>query len=317
MRVVPYQEIMKEKLARQEKLKEMGLQLHASGHCAHLGKISPGCRKCFTGEAGSGIQVGNLCMYKCPYCYYDVNRGEMPESQINNMLADYFFNSLKGNYNPTIFSYQSAGETLTYADYLEQFAVLLDNIEQKSGINQYRFMYTNGILADEEMLKRMKYNMGVDEIRFHVSASDFDKEVFKNMEMAAKMDFFVTVEEPSWMHHRKQLFELLPFMDSIGAKHLDMVEVQISPNNRAAIEKAYPGSKYRAYKDYFYHLYDEGLVYDIMEEVISKGYKFSVIDCNSAVERCRHNRDQDVLFDWESIRGMCADWDYGFPNLNF
>ena len=32
------------------------------------------------------------------------------------------------------------------------------------------------------------------------------------------------------------------------------------------------------------HLYDEGLVYDLMEEVVAKGYSFSVLDCNSFVK---------------------------------
>ena len=310
MKVVPYQEVMKEKLIRQDELLEMGAERHAHGHCFHYGKISPGCRKCFTGEPGSGIQIGAKCMCKCPMCYYDVNRPEMPEDQIKNMLADYFYNSMNPDqYRPIIFSYQSFGETLFYIDWMEKFAAILRNISINTGINHYVFLYTNGILADKDMLKRLQ-ELPVHEIRFHLSASNFSKQVYRNMEQAAKMGFYITVEEPSWPLHRKKLFEMLKILDSVGGKHLDMVEVQITPFNKDAIEKYYPKDKIKAYKDYFYHLYDEGLVYDIMEEVIDKKYNFSVIDCNSAVERCRHANDNKVLFDIKSVEGMCADWNY-------
>lgn len=325
MRVVEYQEILAEKLKRQEELLKMEgplgkVQKHATGHCFHYGQISSGCRRCYTGEQGSGIQIGNKCMCNCPYCYYPVFRNEMPTNQINEMLSNWFFNSQQvefdPNYRPTIFAYQSAGETLMYLDELEKFNVCIDEIARKTNMNHYKFLYTNGILANEDNLKRCQ-EMGIHEFRFHLSASNFSEQVYKNMEMAAKMGFICTVEEPSWQLHREQLFEMLPRMEEIGCKHLDMIEVQISPDNRDAIMKYYADDKYRAYKDYFYHLYDDGLVYDLMEEVIKKGYHYSVIDCSSAVERCRHNNDQDVLFDWETIKGACDPFNYNHPDERY
>ena len=50
MRVVPYQEILEQKFKRQKELLDMGAQMHANGHCFHYGRISFGCRDCFTGE---------------------------------------------------------------------------------------------------------------------------------------------------------------------------------------------------------------------------------------------------------------------------
>lgn len=320
MKIVAYQEIMKEKLKRQDKLLKMGAQLHADGHCFHVGEISPGCRKCFTSEQGSGVQVGTQCMYRCPYCYYDPNRVEESADSIKSVISDYFFNSLRPNqYRPTTFSYQSVGETLYYIDELEQIALLLDEMQRKTGIKQYRFMYTNGVLADKAMLKRMKENLGLHEIRFHLSASNFSKTVLNNMKEAAKMGFILTVEEPSWPLHKEQIMELLPFFEEVGLKHLDLVEVQISDHNKGAIQQNYREDKWKAYKDFFYHLYDEGMVYDIMEEVINKGYSFSVIDCNSGVERCRHAKTNQPFrprIKDETLQGMTAYWDFGYPELN-
>lgn len=308
MILVPYQEILTEKLKRQSQIRE--LQSHASGHCLHIGKISPGCRRCFTNEQGSGIQVGAKCMCDCPYCYYDPMRGEESRKSMDNRLTDFFYQSLDSNWKPTIFSYQSSGETLLYLDELEKISLILDQTASNTGINQYRYLYTNGILANEPVLKRLQ-DMKIHEIRFHLSASNFSESVYKNMETASKMGFAITVEEPAWPKHRKQLFDMLPRLEAIGGKHLDVVEVQLNKNNQYAVEAEYPGDSARAYKDFYYHLYDEGLVYDIMEEVIKKNYNFSVIDCSSAVERCRHgNEDGHILFDYDDIDNACADWNY-------
>lgn len=308
MRVVPYQEIFEEKLNRQKAIKE--LEYHANGHCIHVGKISPGCRKCFTGEQGSGIQVGTQCMCKCPMCYYDPERREESQQSVNRKLADFFEQSMNPNWSPTIFSYQSTGETLMYLEQMVKFAAVLKSTSDRTGIKHYYFVYTNGILATEENLELMK-QMGIHELRFHLSASNFSKKVLKNMELAGKMGFTLTLEEPSWPHHSEEIMELLPFLDSIGTKHIDMVETQITQFNKAALEKEYPGNTGRVFMDYYYHLYDEGLVYDIMEETIKRGYKFSVLDCNSGVERCRHGGDNHILFDAATINPACADFDYG------
>lgn len=310
MILVPFQEIYEEKLKRQKEIK--GLEFHASGHCVHLGKISPGCRRCFTGEEGSGIQVGTQCMCDCPYCYYDPNRREESRTSMDNRITEFFRNSLDLKWKPIVFALQSAGETLFYIDELEKITLILDQVGKNSGINQYRYVYTNGILANEPMLKRLE-EMKVKEIRFHLSASNFSEEVYKNMETASKMGFTITVEEPSWPKHRKQLFDMLPRLEAVGGKHLDIVEVQLNRNNYKSVELEYPGNSARAFKDFYYHLYDEGLVYDIMEEVIQKNYHFSVMDCNSSVERCRHGDDGHILFDFEEINGAFDKWDYNRP----
>lgn len=43
MRMLSVQELFCRKLARQETIP--GLEFHASGHCVHVGKLSPGCRR--------------------------------------------------------------------------------------------------------------------------------------------------------------------------------------------------------------------------------------------------------------------------------
>lgn len=313
MKVVPYQEILEKKFKRQRELLAMGAELHANGHCFHYGKISFGCRDCYTGEQSINLFQGTQCMCKCPYCYYNPSQEEIllteqqeqKEIEIQKMKLREF-----ENYRPAIVSYCSAGETLLYLDIFERYAAELYPLIYAKNINPYTFLYTNGILCNRENLERLK-GIHVDEIRFHISASNFAPQVLENMRLAKERGFLITVEEPSYPLNREKLFELLPFFEEIGLNHLDLIELHLTEYNKKRMEELYPGEEYLAFKDYFYHLYDNGLVYDIMEECIKKGYHFSVIDCNSGVERCRNNIDQDVLFDWKSVEGMCADWDTG------
>lgn len=308
MKEMNYQDVMKEKFKRQEAIKE--LELHAGGHVAHIGKISPGCRKCMTGnlEQGGGIQIGNLCQFKCPMCYYDPKRTEETKTSIYNKLSDFFSMSFEDNYKPIAISYQSTGETLLYLDDLRKFGAVLKKINTQRGIKIYHHFYTNGVLATKQNLQIMKDELEVHEIRFHVTASNCSKKVIDNMYEAAKMGISVSVEEPSFPLNKKKLFNFLPILEDVGGCHMNLVETQLTQHNYPEINRIYPQGRY--FKDYFYHLYDEGMVYDIMEKVLAEGYHFSVLDCNSGIERCRHGKYQNVGFNMESIVGMCREFDY-------
>jgi len=305
MRLVLYQEIISEKLKRQQSIK--GLEFHASGHAVHIGKISPGCRGCFTPELSTGMQIGAQCMCRCPYCYYDPARRDQTQGEIDRMLTDVFAKSLNPTWRPIIVALQSSGETLLYMDQLERFVKVIREAEVKKRLNTYLYVYTNGILANEENLLRMK-DWGVQELRFHIAASGFSEEVYQNLERAIKKGFTGTVELPSLPHYRDKLFAALPRLNDMGVKHLDLVECQVTNFNKNTLHTMFP--KGRIYQDFFIHFYDEGMSYDVIEETLNKGYKFSVLDCNSGVERCRHGPGKEVAFDMNSIDGMCAPWDY-------
>lgn len=293
MRVLSYTDILAKKLERQKNISQLEKDVH--GHCIHIGDVSYACRKCFSELVGGGIQIGKKCMCNCPMCYYDPHRNDNNHTKdVAAQLGD-FYQLLHAGRKPYAFSYQSYGETLIYIDDLEKFGKIFKEIEIKHNIEIYHHLYTNGILANKEMLKRLK-DMEVDELRFHVSASNFSKKVFNNMYEAAKMNFIVSVEEPSWPHHYDNLFELLPKFEDLGVKHLNLVEVQITQWNIDNIEKAYYSEPdIGIYKDHYWHLYDNGMVYDIIEEVLAKGYSYSVLDCNSGVERCRHGKMHHVF----------------------
>lgn len=294
MKVLSYKDVIEKKINNINSIKEIEIDVH--GHCIHIGPISYACRGCFVGGVQGGVQIGNKCMVNCPMCYYDPNRNDNNYKQnVAGLLGD-FYQMLHSGQKPYAFSYQSAGETLIYINELEEFGKIFKEMENKHNIEIYHHLYTNGILADKEMLKRLKDNLEVDEIRFHISASNFSKKVIDNMYEAAKMNFIVSVEEPAWPIHKPYLFEFLPIFDDIGVKHFNIVEVQVTQWNIDNIDKYYGDDiNIGIYKDYFWHLYDDGMVYDIIREVIDKKYSYSVLDCNSGVERCRHAKMHHVF----------------------
>jgi sulfatase maturation enzyme AslB (radical SAM superfamily) len=67
MKLISIQEAYKRKLNRQTNI--TGLEFHASGHCVHVGKISPGCIKCFVPWISMNFHIGTNCNCNCPYCY--------------------------------------------------------------------------------------------------------------------------------------------------------------------------------------------------------------------------------------------------------
>lgn len=308
MKELLYQDVMLEKIKRQGNIKE--LQYHANGGAVHLGQISPGCEKCYRGDTwhGGGVQLGAKCMSNCSVCYYNRNRGEQSQEEKNGIISDHFYYYLNG-IKSKAFAYQSSGETLIYIDDLEKVMSIHRSMDADQGNQMYHHLYTNGILANDTVLERLKEG-GVHELRFHFTASNSSEEVIKNMYRAAKMGFAITIEEPAYPPNRKQIFDLLPILEDVAGKHLDMVEVSLTEHNIPDIEKEYPEVEY--YRDYLTHVYDQGLTYDVMEEVVEKGYNFSVMDCNSGTERFRGQKSR-LAFDMKSLEGMSAPFPYDEP----
>jgi pyruvate formate-lyase activating enzyme-like uncharacterized protein len=144
--------------------------------------------------------------------------------------------------------------------------------------------------------------LGFDEIRFHLGASNFSKQVCGKIAKAVRYLKVVTVETPAWEPHRKKLFEMLPIIEDIGVKHLNIGEIEVNEFNIKRIAKVIPrGELYHCFET---HLYDGGLAYDIIEEVIKKKYSYSVLDCSCFVKCFQRSRAKYACF--ENIDGLCA-----------
>ncbi|MCX5714817.1 MAG: radical SAM protein [Candidatus Omnitrophica bacterium] len=298
MKIISIQEAYKLKFERQKKIKE--LEYHAAGHCVHIGKISPGCCGCFVPTPFRyHILCGPKCNLNCLYCFYRFK--EKNKNYLIERMVGLLRESRLPNYSLKIVSFSGGGEPLLYIDDLRKYMKFFRDVEQDTGQKPWYYLYTNGVLADSDMLLQLK-DLGFDEIRFHLGASNFSKEVYLNLKRAVSYFKVVTVETPSWPPHREKLFEMLPIIDNLGVKHLNLGEIEITKYNYNKIAKVLPRGE--IYQCYEMHLYDGGLTYDIIEEVLKNKYSYSVLDCSCFVKSIQ--RGNAKLVDREDIKGLIA-----------
>lgn len=304
MKLIRVQEAYRRKFERQRQIKE--LEYHAAGHCVHLGKLSPGCAKCFLPDRFSrNFTVGEECNLNCPYCFGQ--SGGQPFS-LENLLVKkgvLFSQALAvdlADLIPTI-SFTGGGDPLMALDVVKALMDFYRGIEDCLSKKPWYYLYTNGVLADLDTLLRLK-DMGFDEIRFHLGASNFSPTVYRHLALAARHIPVVTVETPAWPPHRPKLFEMLPRIQDLGVKHLNLGEIQVTAQNQAMIERLLPDAE--IYQARTIHLDDGGLVYDLVEEVIKQGYNYSVLDCNCFVKMI-----QTTPAKWEicePVAGLCTEY---------
>lgn len=290
MKIISVQEAFKRKFARQRKIKE--LEYHAWGHCVHIGKISLGCFHCFAKDKFYvNITAGMKCNLNCSYCTSDKEAPEITKDEIKQFRHALEEQASIPGYAPSSFSFTGGGEPLVYIDFVEDGMKTLHSLTSKLLKKPWFYLYTNGLLADNEMLKKLQ-DMGFDEIRFHIGASNFSKKVYDNMRKAVNYFKAVTVETPLWPPAKKNLFEMLPIIEDMGVRHLNLGELEILNTNYEIIDRILPEAE--IYHSYEMHLYDNGLVYDIMKEVIEKQYSYSVLDCSSLVKSYQRGKSKWV-----------------------
>ena len=210
----------------------------------------------------------------------------------------------KPDYQPTSISFSGGGEPLMRLDIIASFMRSFNDLHRNLKKKPWYFLYTNGILATQKILEQLK-NMGFDEVRFHLGATNFSEKIYKNMRQAVKYFRAVSVETPAWPFHKKKLFEMLPRIADIGVKHVNITEVELNKHNFKRISKLLPDGEICQCGEL--QLYDRGLVYDLIEEVVRKKYTYSVLDCNCFVKSVQRTIGKWIFH--EDVKGLCAEYD--------
>ena len=191
----------------------------------------------------------------------------------------YLKNDALNNYNPNqlpLILFGGATDPLLYHDtIIDIMNFYTESVEPHIDQEIWFHSYTTGVFLEESALKALADN-GLKEIIFHLGASGFSDKAYDSIKMARKHIEVVTIETPSWVHHKQKLFDMLPIINDIGVDHLNLTSIDINNNNKNRLSG-------NVYKVYNMVLDDDGLVYDIMQEVIDKNYKYSVLDLNNFV----------------------------------
>jgi pyruvate formate-lyase activating enzyme-like uncharacterized protein len=258
-----------------------GLQANIPGLCFHnsyqaisTGPLIPGCEIC-TRMAHMVVQLGFRCNTRCPFCFLDVYDSDSPhenerdgwQTSLNN------FHSRKSTLEGISLS---GGEPLLYLSELE--ACVQAMREAKPDL--YFWVYTNGILADDEHLNVLA-NLGVSEIRFNLAATNYSEHVLQNLERAREGFEYVVVEVPSYPKQKEKLTGCLEELNRIGINQLNLQELLVTNANVHRLEGEGYETGLLFFKKFF--LYgSRKMTYGVMQHCLENDYSFTVNDCSAS-----------------------------------
>lgn len=187
-------------------------------------ELSKGCASCKSG-GWLCLFVGYNCNADCPFC---------PQAELNKQLLDGKNQTSYGNLHEFKYLVSTIGEKLEGISYSGGEPLLyLDkvlNIAEYVNENRpdvYQWMYTNGILLDEETASKLK-SVGISEIRLNLTATNFNENIINKISMAKNIIGKVTVEIPAIPEIRcLTQNKLLERLVECGVEQLNIAELSI------------------------------------------------------------------------------------------
>jgi pyruvate formate-lyase activating enzyme-like uncharacterized protein len=251
--------------------------------------LSPGCKACKNGTWWC-LYVGYKCNATCWYCPQGTieskeKQTDHPEGfqhlwieDVKMCLENIEPNTIKG------LSY-SGGEPFLYLDKVIPFITYI----KKEYPEIYQWIYTNGILVTEDKLKQLR-DSGIDEIRFHIGATDCDIAVINKLKYASKIIDRVTIETPAMPNIRDYL------INQNGLKTI--IDYGVTQLNLSELYFVFP-EQYKDYTLYSYSSIIRGshispiisrlMTYDIIEYVVKNNLQILCNDCS------HESRDAQLL----------------------
>ncbi len=191
-------------------------------------QISKGCMICGLGS-WSCLFVTGKCNANCFYCPAQQLADETPSTQgidfeTPESYAEYIdFFKFKG------VSF-SGGEPLLFFDRTLQY---LKQVRKKCKPDIYTWMYTNGILADNNKFRKLA-SAGLDEVRFDIGATGFKLDKIK---FAKGLVPNISIEIPAVPEEKERLKQLLPEMAKAGVGNLNLHQLRLTKHNAPKLLK--------------------------------------------------------------------------------
>ncbi|MBF0406661.1 MAG: radical SAM protein [Candidatus Riflebacteria bacterium] len=188
------------------------------------GDLSPGCKTCMNGTV-SFLYINGLCTRNCFFC----PQNRRMESERAPISAELTFND-PDLYVEYLYKCGFKGVGITGGEPLmvfERLLLFLKSIKNKFDRNMYTWIYTNGDLLDEYKLTELK-NAGLDEIRFNLSARDYDLEP-----VILSRRFFdaITIEIPTMPEDEMIVRVIMQEIAKIGVRNLNLHPLSLSKYN--------------------------------------------------------------------------------------
>ena len=187
---------------------------------------SRGCQSCQEGR-WLCIFLTYLCRADCPFCPAPFKGEDKIVSAFGSEPSGILCELNRTNINGISFS---GGDPLMVfdrlADWLRFFKTRRPDI--------YYWVYTNGLEVDEEKLRRLT-ELGLNEIRFNIAATGYGSpDILGRIESAVRLIETVTVEIPSIPEDDEKVLAVLPRLDALNVKNLNLHEYMLYEGDPAA-----------------------------------------------------------------------------------
>lgn len=186
--------------------------------------LSPGCRSCKDGR-WICIFPGFACNAQCRFCprLTEEMARKPPMSQVTLDLLLMAIDAHKDE----ISGISVSGGELFFKNY--DIAKEFIKRVRTSYPDIYLWGYTNGIAAEADNMQELR-DLGLDELRFNLAATDFDQGIIdKVRDYAVKIFPWISVEVPIYGESFDHLIkrEKLKELSDIGVKQLNLAEIRV------------------------------------------------------------------------------------------
>lgn len=194
----------------------------------YIGILPVGCQQCIRGEK-LVLFVTGVCGHSCHYCPLSSKRKSIDKTWANETPVE--------NDDDIISEAKlcsSTGAGITGGDPLLQLEKTLGYIrlmKKSFGKDFHTHLYTSGDMITEDMLKKLE-QAGLDELRLHL------REDLTLIDKCIGYKFDIGAEVPVVPGKEKELKDLMIHLEKVGAKFLNLNELEMSELNFEKMTKS-------------------------------------------------------------------------------
>lgn len=246
-------------------------------------KFPGGCKNCLLGTGLSAVRRSNRCNANCRFCYDYGQLDAIPP--IGEDLWEIGGMKYAPEDMEMLLHVSNRPSGISYV-YLEPFTEIekyyeVVGIFAKHGVHQH--LYTNGIAATEETLKRLG-EAGLDEIRFNLGASACSDRVIENMRIAKKYIPAVGIETPMTKEFMRVFPQKKQRILDTGIDFMNCAELHLNENNIGNYEGE---NLYMFRLGYISPVWSRLYALELMRQCAEEDWNMVVHDCSNHTKFAR------------------------------
>jgi pyruvate formate-lyase activating enzyme-like uncharacterized protein len=251
-----------------------GLCYHKPHQSVSTGPLLPGCAICVR-KGYLSFQLGFACNARCPFCFLETHPPSEPDED-----EEYHRRAQLKRFERQVEQVEgvalTGGEPLLYLEELEPAVAQMRAAKD----DLYFWIYSNGLIADRQHLRVVR-DLGIQEIRFNLAATDYRPEMLEAVSLAREMIERVAVEVASYPPQKEALIAILPELERVGIDQLNLQELWVTPANVDRLSgEGYQAGVLFAKKHFLWG--SRQMTYEVMARCIEEGYFFTVNDCTAS-----------------------------------